>query len=263
MGERQRVVVVPVVFPAEHVVHPLPWRVLGNLGLLEETVEDAVLQCLGPLQEAGEVAEHEHPLLKHRHRLQLLLSPLELGKLQIDKGELVVEHVVVQHVFQLHDVAVAVGGVLAFGECEVEHSHGIHLFQAVVPVLTFGGLLPYGVGGVEERAVSEVLLFALLHLNDETPAIISEAIDIEDGPPVAVAVAEVLAVQVLHISYLLLLVAKERVEETDEQVLVHRRAEQLLEPEVGAGIDVSLLARDGLCYGVIILLVAHRIQFLF
>ena len=146
---------------------------------------------------------------------------------------------------------IAVSRIFVFRKREVEHSHGVHLFQAVVPVLPFGGLLAYGVGGIEERAVTEVLLLPLLHLHDEAAAVLSEAIDIKDCTAVTISVAEVFAVQVLHILYLFLLVAKERIKKTDEQVLVHLSTKQLLESKVGAGINITLFSRHRIMFHVV------------
>ena len=46
------------------------------------------------------------------------------------------------------------------------------------------------------------------------------------------------AVEVGHVTNHLMAV-EQRIEETDEQILVHLRAEQLLEAEVGIGVDIT------------------------
>ena len=110
----------------------------------------------------------------------------------------------------------------------------------VVP-RSLGGLLADGGGAVVNAPVLEVFLLCLLHLHNEAAAIDRRAIDIEDGTAVSVAVAEVLAVQVLYVGYLALLSLKEGIEETDEQVFVHLCTEEFLETEVGIGVYVAFI----------------------
>ena len=110
----------------------------------------------------------------------------------------------------------------------------------VVPVLTLRSLLTYGERRVIQAAVLEVRLLGLLHLDNEAAAVGGRAVNVEDGTAVAIAVAKMLAVQILHIGNLGLRLTKKGIEETDEQVLVHLGAEKLLEPKVCIRVNVSL-----------------------
>ena len=75
-------------------------------------------------------------------------------------------------------------------------------------------------------------------VDDETAVIRRLAIDIEDGTAVAVTIAEVFAVQVLHVDDLLLRPYSHSIQERDEQVFVHLSTEEPLETEVGVGVDI-------------------------
>ena len=143
----------------------------------------------------------------------------------------------VVHVHQLHLMVQTVVGILMVGEHEVENAHGVDCLQLEVPLSLYTLALD-GEGGVEDAAVFEILLLGLLHLHDEELILVVLAIHVEDCPAVAVATAEVLAVEILQVVYLLLAVEK-RVEETDEQFLVERGAEKLLESKIRVGIDVA------------------------
>ena len=81
---------------------------------------------------------------------------------------------------------------------------------------------------------------SLLHLNDETASILGHTIDIKHRSAVAIAIAQILTVQILNILNLPLAVIEKGVEKTDKQILVHLRTEQLLEAEVGIWVYESL-----------------------
>ena len=144
---------------------------------------------------------------------------------------------VVLNILKLDFMTVAVGGIFAVREHEVEDADRVDILQMIVP-RSLGRLLADGRGGVIDAAVLEEGLFRLLHLHDEAASVPGCAIDIEDGAAVATAVAEVFAVEVLDVLNLLLTVVEQGVEETDEQVLVHLRAEKFLEAEVSVGVNV-------------------------
>ena len=147
---------------------------------------------------------------------------------------------VVLRVLQLHLMDIAVSRILVLRECEVQQTYRIDIIQVVVP-RSLGGLLADGVGSIVDAAVLEVVLLGFLHLDDKAPAVVRLAIDIEHGPAVSVAVAQMFAVEVLHIHYLTLAAAEQGIEEANQQVLVQFGAKQLLEPEVGVRVDVSLV----------------------
>lgn len=64
-------------------------RELGYPGLVEQSLEDTLLQGFGTLQQTGEVAQGEHPLVEHR--FQLFLTLVELWHLEVDEGQLVIK----------------------------------------------------------------------------------------------------------------------------------------------------------------------------
>ena len=80
-------------------------------------------------------------------------------------------------------------------------------------------------------------MLSLLHLYDERLALLILAVYIKDGTAVAIAIAKVLTIKIGKIPNYFLAI-EERIEETNEQILVEGGAEQLLESEVGIGIDV-------------------------
>ena len=138
------------------------------------------------------------------------------------------------------------GGIL---HVEVEKRHGIDVVELEVPVGALNGLLTYGEGGVEERAVLEELLVGVLHLDDEFLAILTLAIDVEDGLTLGIVVADVFGVEVLDVLDHLLAV-EEAIEKADEQLLVGSRTKDALEPKVGQQADVSVfnLSHNGSCF---------------
>ena len=74
------------------------------------------------LQETGEVLQHEEPFLEHA--VKLLGGLVELGHLQIDERQLVVEHLVRVLLPELHLVAVLVR--MRAVEAEVEDADDVH-----------------------------------------------------------------------------------------------------------------------------------------
>ena len=145
---------------------------------------------------------------------------------------------IVLHVLQFDLMDHAVGRVLALWECEVQYTYRVDIFKMIVP-LALGNLLTDGVGGVVDAAVLEVKLLCLLHLDDDAATVCQTAIDIKDGLAVYDALAQVLGIHVGEVGDLGLVV-EQRIEETDQQILVQFRAEQLLEPKVGVRVDVPL-----------------------
>ena len=148
-------------------------------------------------------------------------------------------------VLELDFVAVVICRIFAVGELKVEDANRVDIVQAVVP-FAFLGLLADGCGGVIEASVLEIGLLGLLHLYDEAAVVLGYTVDIEHGAAVAIAFAEVFAVQVLHVLYFPGAVVKQCIEETDKQVLVHLCSEQLFESEVGIRINVFFF--DVVCH---------------
>ena len=136
-------------------------------------------------------------------------------------------------------MAETVGRILAIRELEVKDAYRVYILQTIVPA-ALGSLLTYWSRGIVDTAVLEESLLGLLHLNDEAAAVPGHAVDVEYRAAVSVAVAKVLAVEILDVLYLMLAVVEQGIEETDEQILVHLSAEKLLETEVGIRIDVFL-----------------------
>jgi Na+/H+ antiporter NhaA len=124
-------------------------------------------------------------------------------------------------------------------EYEIQYAYGIDAFQIEVPVRAALTLLAYGKSGVEYASVFKIALLYLLHLNDELLAVLVLAIYVENSLSFTIVFTKFLAVEVLYVLDDLLVV-KQGVQETDEQVLVHLRTEKFFETEVGIRIDVSL-----------------------
>ena len=179
-----------------------------------------VLKGGGTIQQAGEVLQHEEPLLKHA--VQFLGGLVELGHLQVDERQLVVEHLARGGVRQLYLVAVLARTSAV--EAEVEDADDVHALQLVVPVAA-AGLFADGKCGVIQAAVLEELLLAALHLHQELFAELVLAVHVEHGAAVGLARAQVLGVQVRQFLDLL--------------------PEQLLEAEVGVGVDVAVFDVSG------------------
>ena len=99
-------------------------------------------------------------------------------------------------------------------------------------------MILYRKSSVEHTPVFEELLLGLLHLHDERLALLVLTIYIEDSTAVAIAIAEVLAIEIGKITHHFLAFEK-RVEEANQQFLVKRGTEQLLKAEVRVGIDIS------------------------
>ena len=102
-------------------------------------------------------------------------------------------------------------------------------------------MILYRESSVEYTPVFEELLLSLLHLNDKRLTLLVLAIYIEDSTAVAIAIAEVLAIEIGKITHHFL-AFEERVEEANQQILVKGSSEQLLKAEVRVGIDIFALS---------------------
>ena len=120
-------------------------------------------------------------------------------------------------------------------------------FEAFLVGLVFRLVELGDLGGVEElheHAVLEELLLPALHFHQELLPVLVLAVHVEHGAPVGLTRAQVLGVQVGQGTDLLTPV-KQAVDEAYQQVLVHLRTEQLLEAEVGVGVDVAVFDVSG------------------
>ncbi len=133
---------------------------------------------------------------------------------------------------QAYVVADVVASKGFFVHVEVEKRHDIDVVEAEVPVGTRRRLFADGEGGIEQRTVFEELLEGILHFHNELFPAFVFAVDVEDGFPVGIGVAHVLAVAVVYVRHHLLSV-EEGVEEVDEEFFVKLSAEYSLEAEVG------------------------------
>ena len=194
--------------------------------------EDLLLQDARTLHQRGQVADGVQPFVEQGFQLAFRLG--ELGHLQVDERQLVVEHLLRLQLHQLHLVVVVRPLLL---EAEVQDADGVDALQLVVPH-SLGGLLADGEGGVIDAAVLEELLLALLHLHQEVLPLLVLAIHVEHGTAVVFLRAQTLRVEVGDVPHHFLPV-QQRVEEADEQLLVDFRTEQLLESEVGIKVHVS------------------------
>ena len=176
----------------------------------------------------------EKPLVVHGRQLILPLG--KLWHLKIEESQFVIEHMLVVNIHQLHFVPKTVLGVFIVGEDKIQDSNRIDTFEPEIPK-AFLPLILYRESSVEYTPVLEELLLGLLHLNDERLALLVLAVDIEDGTAVAIAIAEVLAIEIGKITHHFL-AFEERVEEANQQILVKGSSEQLLKAEVRVGIDI-------------------------
>ena len=126
------------------------------------------------------------------------------------------------------DVAVVVKGP------EVHEDDGEDRVEVVVEPPSPRPLGGDGLGGVEGRAFQDVRLPRYLHLDDEPPAFLVDAVDVEDGRPVLVRAAPDLLVAGVHVrDGAFELAVEHRVQELDEARLVGRvGVERLLEGDV-------------------------------
>ena len=85
--------------------------------------------------------------------------------------------------FDLMDVAVS--RIFVVRKYEIKDTNSIDTLQMIVP-LTFGCLFTDGDCSIVNATVLEVFLLGLLHLHNETAAVLSHAVDIEYGTAVAV-----------------------------------------------------------------------------
>ena len=86
-------------------------------------------------------------------------------------------------------------------------------------------------------AVFVELLIDVLHFDNDSRALVSGAINVEDGTSLTFTRAEVLTVLERYIRYDAFAV-KNGVEEADKQFLVELRAEDTLESEVCQWVDI-------------------------
>lgn len=162
---------------------------------------------------------------------------MEIGKLHIDIGELVVEDFVRIRIHELHlteDIAVA---VLVLGKREVQYADGVHVVEFIVPVAPLG-LLGDGECGIIDGAVLVKVLVYILHLHDDARTGVRRAVHVKDSTASLFVRAELLAVFIGDVGNDRVAI-EQRIEETHQQILVEGYAKDALETEVGQWIDVS------------------------
>lgn len=94
-----------------------------------------------------------------------------------------------------------------------------------------------GAADVRYHAVSEEVLLAALHLDDEVVAALVGAVDVEDDVLLELAVADLLLRQVADVGDEARVGGKRLVEERDEELLVVLGSENTLEAEISQGVD--------------------------
>ena len=154
----------------------------------------------------------------------------------IDEGEFVEEDMPVGCVHQLDFMVHAVVSIFIIRKHEIENPHGIDPFELEIPVTPLS-LFTDGESGIKHTTILEIVLLRLLHFYNESFAGNVFAVHVENGLAVQHAATQLLAVAIGDVTYLLMPL-EERVEETDEQFLVHFSAEKLLEAKVGIWVDV-------------------------
>ena len=112
---------------------------LGNLGFLEEAVEDLVAQLFRALGKLIEILQCIEPLLVER--IQFFQGFVELGNLYINILEFVVKYFVGSSVAQLHMMADFLLVECVLVHAEVEQGYGIDMIEFEIPVISLGCLL--------------------------------------------------------------------------------------------------------------------------
>ena len=140
------------------------------------------------------------------------------------------------NIHQLHLMPKTVLGIFVVGEDEIQDTYRIDTFESEIPD-TFLPLILDRKGGIENASVLKELLLCLLHLNNERLTLLVLTIYIEDGTAIAKTIAKILAIEICKVFHHLFTFEK-RVEKANQQVLIKRRAEQLLKPEVRIGVDI-------------------------
>ena len=170
------------------------------------------------------------------HRFQLILFLCKLWHLKIKECQLIIEHMLVIYIHQLHFVAKAVLGIFVIGKDKIQYSDCIDSFKFKIPY-SFLPLILNRESGIEHTSVLKKLLLSLLHLYDERLALLILAVYIKDGTAVAIAVAKVLTIKIGKISHYFL-AFEQRVEKADQQILIERSTKQFLKSEVCIRIDI-------------------------
>ena len=164
---------------------------------------------------------------------------LQFRHLQINQGQFVVEDMLVHDIHELYYVIIVVVWVFVVWKLEVHHAHHINVFQPEIPIFAHLCLVADGFGCVKQASVLEIILLRVLHLHNETGAVIDFAIYIEITVAMLLDVPQLLDVLVGQTRDALLLVEDDSVQKTDEEFLVLLGTEQLLEAVVGVGIHKS------------------------
>ena len=107
------------------------------------------------------------------------------------------------------------------------------LIQIITPLHTLSGSPPH----IDNCTVAEMLLPSVLHLHDETVAVLVLAVQVETDKLVLLAAPEQLGGQIGDIGDGARIFGYEGVEQVDEDVLVPFGGQQPLESEVGERVD--------------------------
>ena len=156
-------------------------------------------------------------------------------------------------------------------ELEVQDCDHDHRLQIIVPfkpgfaarlsflldiqIFSISCLLVDRIARIIQGPLAEVLLIALLHLDDETAPVLTFASDVKNHFAVFLAHPVVLRRNKVHI--LNLDIPQDNVQETDQHVLVRLRSEQSFEHEITQKFCILLSARQ-LLFVLIILFHNHE-----
>ena len=99
---------------------------------LEELLKHTSLQLSGTFKKTGQILQAEQPLIQYR--LALFYLKIEVGKLYIDVGELIVKDFLLLCVLELNLPEYAIIAFIVLREGEVKDADDVDVLQSVVPV---------------------------------------------------------------------------------------------------------------------------------
>lgn len=123
---------VPVNLQTLLVLHTLLRGEAGYLCRLKQSLENPLLRRRRAIQQPRQVAQNKHPLVKHR--LQLILSFTELGHLQVNERQLVVEQLTCLPVHQPHFVMIILIAIRILVKNKIQHPYRVNRLQLEIPI---------------------------------------------------------------------------------------------------------------------------------
>ena len=226
---------VTIIFQASFIGYTFLLGKAGDFSHTEKLLENRFTQGFRTFHQGRQMTDGIKPFLKKI--LQFTFRLAEFRHFQINVSQLVVEYFHCFHIYQLDFMVIVVR--IAVIKAKIQNANGVHSFQFIVPV-PLGTLLPNRESRIIDTTILKKTLFSFLHLYQKTLSLFVHTIYIENSFSFFFVFTQMFGVQIGQILDFLL-TRQQRIQKTDEQILVHLGSEQFLKSEIRIEIYISFL----------------------